>query len=152
MDRDDNLLFGGVFVAGGGAVFGDDTLYCRSGKYNTFFGKYGWPCGEAAQWPDAVGIEGVSSAAPQALTVYPNPTSDGVWVEHFGTDAAALPGNAESARLVLRGSMGRQVAQHTLPAGTSRYYLPMAHLPQGIYQLEYHPQGQPPIVKKIVVL
>ncbi len=152
VDKDDNLLFGGYITAGRTSILGDDTIRCRSDKRNTFFGKYGWPCGEAAQWPDAVGIEGVSSAAPQALTVYPNPTSDGVWVERFGTEAAALSVNAESVRLVLRGSMGRQVAQHILPAGTSRYYLPMAHLPQGIYLLEYHPQGQPPIVKKIVVL
>ncbi len=150
-------------------IFGNDTIEGR-GVTNTFFSKYGWPCGVTAQWPEPVGIVDVEAAAME-LRVYPNPARSGVWVERRGAplvvDAAgnvveglleegpvegtSAAGSAVGpATLTLRNSLGQTLQQHSLPAGTARHYLSLDNLPQGLYLLEYRLQGEAPVIRKVI--
>ncbi len=193
VDNDNNIVFGGIIGEGCWGIFGNDTIRCRSNKCNTFFGKYGWPCGVEAMWPEPVGIENAWSTTATAaieLQVYPNPTQNGVWVERrtapvvvdatgngvenfleevpiensptttttttttttATTVSTATTASATTvpATLTLRNSLGQTLQLHSFPTGTTRFYLPLDNLPQGIYLLVYQEKDKTPDTKKVI--
>ena len=141
MDNDDNLLFGGRIFRAARAIFGDDTIQGRSNKYNSFFGKYGWACGSQADWPKPISIP--TAPLTEHLKVYPNPSSNGIWIEHS-------PASNDNCQLRLRNVLGQTVLEKTLDATIVKEYLSLKSLPKGIYVIDYRKNGQTIGVQKLI--
>jgi hypothetical protein len=75
-DQNDNLIIAGKFSSPFFSI--GDSLFYNYGNDDIFFGRYGWQCGELANWTSAVPeLETVS----EEIRIYPNPTSSFLYLE-----------------------------------------------------------------------
>ncbi|MDR2980370.1 MAG: T9SS type A sorting domain-containing protein, partial [Bacteroidales bacterium] len=77
-DSRDNLIIGGYFTSQR-IIIGEDT-HANTGGEDIFIARYGWTCGEEAEW-DYTGLR-ESPAGNAALRIYPNPTTGELRIEN----------------------------------------------------------------------
>ncbi len=81
------------------------------------------------------------------LRFYPNPTSDGVFVE---TTMDTAVSSEEPGVIVVRNVLGQIVATSAIVADGGSIYISLGRHPAGVYMVEYRQDGKSMAVKKLI--
>ncbi len=128
-DPDGNLIVGGYFRAQEIQV-GDSLFTNRwSGRNDMFVARYGWACGETADWPSlgtGIAEHETPGETNSPLRPYPNPATD-----HFDIDASFLK---EGSEISLYDMSGRLVRTSVVTGGSAHFNI--SDLVPGVYLLK----------------
>ncbi len=128
-DPDGNLIVGGYFRAQEIQV--GDSLFTNlwSGDFDMFVARYGWACGETADWPSlgtGIAEHETPGESNSPLRPYPNPATD-----HFDIDASLLK---EGTEVSLYDMSGRLVRTSFVIGGSAHFNI--SDLVPGVYLLK----------------
>ncbi len=128
-DPDGNLIVGGYFRAQEIQV--GDSLFTNqwSGYFDMFVARYGWTCGEPADWPSlgtGIAEHETPGESNSPLRPYPNPATD-----HFDIDASLLK---EGTEVSLYDMSGRLVRTSVVTGGSAHFNI--SDLVPGVYLLK----------------
>jgi hypothetical protein len=133
-DQEGNLLLSGIY--GAASITVGDSVFGNYGDRDVFIARYGWDCGEEADWT------GLSDApAPEIdWTVFPNPASH--WLEITGNGDTGME-NVTFFNLL--GQAVKQIAVHD-----TRAVINISDLHSGLYLLKITAKNGRQTVKKII--
>jgi hypothetical protein len=124
VDKDNNLMVCGGFSSDP-ITIGDSTYHNFGDGADIWIGRYGWACGEQAQWPTGIAEPLPPTAALEnRLLLYPNPTRNQLKIENYELQ--------EGDKVEIYNMLG-QLQSSMLPAQPST--IEVGHLPTGMYIL-----------------
>jgi hypothetical protein len=120
-----NLIVGGQFrddqFAIGDSIF---NTYAYAAGHDLYIARYGWLCGEPAQWPTGIAEPPLTATLENRLLLYPNPTKNQLKIMNYELQ--------EGDKVEIYNMLG-QLQSSMLPAQPST--IDVGYLPAGMYIL-----------------